>query len=190
MRHSLGRRLIQLAAHPSDAWVAIAAEPGHPAAVLLPGPALLAALGPVAFLVGHGMLGDPGVTFGRALAFSLVYYAFVLGLLVGKAFLLRRLGTLLACRAGDEDALKLAVWSAVPFQLAGLALAVPSVGWESVAVVAALAGGVADAWLLAKGLEVVVRGDSRSRSLLAAAAAGGHLTAWILGLFLLIKILL
>lgn len=186
----LARRLVHLAARPRDAWVDIAAEPGHPAAVLLPWPALLAAIGPLSFLLGQCFAARAGVTLGRALGFALVYYAALLGLLVLQATLLRRLGALLDCRPSDEDAFKLAVWSAVPFFLSGLALMAPRPQFETAAVLAALLGGVADGHLLFQGLKLLAQGDARARGLLAAVAAGGLLTAWVLVLFLLILILL
>ena len=190
MRFSLPRRLVQLALRPSDAWVDIASGSGHPAAVLLPWPVLLAGLGPLSFLVGHGVVGGTGASFGRAMGFSLVYYAFVLSLVLGMTVLLRRLGVVLGCRSDGEEALKLAAWSMTPFFIMGLSLGLPLSSWESLVVVAGMLGGMGSGFLLYRGLAVVVRGDSRSRGLLAAATAGSLLAAWVLGLFLLIRILL
>jgi hypothetical protein len=175
---------------PGDAWVDIAAEPGHPASVLLPWPAILAALGPLSFLLGQALAGSAGVSLGRALGFALVYYAAILGLLVLQATLLRRLGAILGCRPGDEEAFKLAVWSAVPFFISGLSLVAPRPHLETVAVLAALLGGLADGHLLHQGLKILVQGDARARGLLSAVAAGGLLTAWVLVFFLLLQILL
>ncbi|MFH2008592.1 MAG: YIP1 family protein [bacterium] len=192
MRSSVSKRMLRLVLQPAEAWTDIAAESGHPAALLLPMPALLAALGPLAFIVGHVVVGgDSGsVPVGRALGWAAVYYALVVVCLFGQAQLLIRLGSALGCRVGPEDALKLSVYASIPFLVGGLVFAVPVKGWESIVIVAGLIGQAYGAFLLYRGLGVLVRAEPRSRGLLAAAAAGGMVTGWILGFFLLAKIVL
>lgn len=192
MRTSFPKRLVQLVVQPGEAWTTIAAEPGHPAFVLLPMPAALMALGPLCFLIAHSLVGtDAGnVPLGRGLGFAIVYYALVVGLLIGQSQLLRRLGAVLGTRVSDEDGLKLVVWASLPFLFTGIAFVVPVVNWDSVVVVSGLVGvGYSALWLY-QGLGIVARGDKRSRGLLAVGASGALATAWILGLFLLVKIVL
>ena len=192
MRSSASKRLVGLVLHPSDAWTEIASESGHPASLLLPLPAMLVALGPILFIVGHCLIGGAGATvpWGRGLAWAAVYYTLVVLCLFGQTQLLLRLGPALGCRITGEDALKLSVHAALPFLLSGGVLVMPVAGWESVVVVAGMIGQAYGAVLLYQGLAILSRGDSRSRGLLAAAAAGGMLTCWILGFFLLTKIVL
>lgn len=192
MRSSLLRRVFRLALQPTDAWTAIASESGHPASLLLPLPALLVALGPLFFVVGHSFVGgDEGsLALGQSLGWAVVYYALVVLCLFGQSQLLVRLGPALGVRVGAEDALKLTVYAAIPFLLSGLVLVVAMDGWESAVVVAGIIGQAYGAIQLHQGLGVLTRAEPRSRGLLALAASGGTITAWILGFFLLNKIIL
>ncbi len=192
MRPSFFKRLVQLAIQPRDAWATIASEPGHPAAVLLPAPAVLVAVGPLCFLIGHCIIGRQtgAIPLGRGLGFAIVYYTLLVALLIGQAQLLQRFGATLGTLVGPEDGLKLSVWASIPFHFTGLAFLAPADNWDSIVVVAGLVGLIYCAIWLYQGLGIVARGDNRSRGLLAAAATGAMATLWILGLYLLIKILL
>lgn len=184
--------MIRLVLQPADAWTEIASESGHPASLLLPMPALLVALGPLFFVIGHSIIGgDEGtIALGVSLAWSVVYYALVVLCLFGQTQLLVRLGPALGIRVNAEDALKLSVYAAIPFLVSGLALVTAMEGWESVVVVAGMIGQGYGAIQLYQGLGVLTRAEPKSRGLLAAAAAGGTITSWVLGLFLLNKIFL
>lgn len=193
LRFSTLRRLGRLATSPREAWQEIADEPAHPASVLLPGPAILAAAGPVGFLVARLVGGPdlPSLSAGRALGFAVVYYALLMGLLVGEAEVIRRVGGALVCPVESRDAFKLAVWSSAPFLLSGATFVLPVGNWDSVVVVSGLVGLSYGTYWLYRGIDVMSRGVERRPAGLAAAAAGGSLaTAWILGLFLLSAIVL
>jgi Yip1 domain len=192
MRSSYLNRLFRLVLQPADAWTEIASESGQPASLLLPLPALLVALGPVFFVIGHGFVGGGGSTIalGSSLGWAMVYYALLVLCLFGQAQLLSRFGPALGIRVNTEDALKLSVYASIPFLLSGLALFTAVEGWESVVVVAGMIGQGLGAVLLYQGLGVLTRAESRVRGLLAMAAAGGTITAWVLGFFLLNKIIL
>ncbi len=192
MRSSFLKRILRLALHPADAWTEIASESGQPASLLLPLPALLVALGPVFFVIGHGIVGGDGgtIAMGSALGWAVVYYALIVVCLFGQAQLLVRMGPALGIRVNDEDALKLSVYAAIPFLLSGLALFPAMEGWESVVVVAGMVGQGYGAIQLYQGLGIMTRAEPKVRGLLAMAAAGGTITAWVLGFFLLNKIIL
>lgn len=193
LRFSTLRRLGRLASSPREAWQEIAEESVHPASVLLPGPAIMAAVGPVGFLLAHLIGGPdlPSLSAGRALGFAVVYYALLMGLLVGEAEVLRRVGGALGGVVEAQDAFKLAVWSSPPFLLSGVAFVLPVGNWDSVVVVSGLLGLLFGGYWLYRGLDVLSRGVERRPAGLAAAAAAGSLaTAWILGLFLLSAIVL
>jgi hypothetical protein len=192
MRVSFPRRVLRLVFQPADAWTDIASESGHPASLLLPVPALLVALGPLCFVIGHSLVGgDEGtLALGRSLGWSMVYYVLVVLCLFGQSQLLVRLGPALGVRVGAEEALKLTVYASIPFLLSGAALVVAVEGWESVMVVAGMIGQGYGALQLHQGLGVLTRAEARSRGLLAVAAAGGTVAAWILGFFVLNKIIL
>lgn len=184
--------MFRLVLQPADAWTEIASESGQPASLLLGLPALLVALGPLCFVIGHAFVGgDEGtIALGRSLGWSVVYFALVVLCLFGQTQLLVRLGPALGIRVNAEDALKLSVYAAIPFLLSGLALFTAMEGWESVVVVAGMIGQGYGGIQLHQGLGVLTRAESRSRGLLAVAAAGGTVTAWVLGFFLLNKIIL
>lgn len=192
MSPSFPRRLIRLVLQPADAWTEIASESGQPASLLIPMPALLVALGPLFFVIGHSIIGgDEGtLALGTSLAWSVVYYALVVLCLFGQTQLLVRIGPALGIRVSAEDALKLSVYAVIPFLLSGLALVLAMEGWESAVVVAGMIGQGYGAVQLYQGLGVVTRAESKARGLLAVAAAGGTLTAWVLGFFLLNRIIL
>ncbi len=192
MQTSFFKRLVQLAVQPMEAWTRISSDPGHPASLFLAAPAAVMAIGPVCFVIAHTALGtEQGtVPLGRSLGFALVYYAMVVLLLLGQSQLLRRVGRTLDCRVETDDSLKLVVWASIPFHICGFAFLVPAPNWDSVVIVAGLVGVAYSALWLYQGLGVVVRGDSRSRGLLALSVAGGMATAWIVGFYLLIKIVL
>ncbi len=192
MRSSFIRRIYRLALQPTDAWTDIASESGQPASLLFPLPAILVALGPFFFIIGHSIIGgDEGtLALGRALGWSMVYYALVVGCLFGQSQLLMRLGPALGVRVGGEEALKLTVYASIPFLVSGLVLVVAMESWESAVVVAGMIGMGYGSIQLYQGLGVLTRAESRGRGLLAVAAAGGTVTPWILGFFLLNKIIL
>lgn len=192
MRPSFLRRITRLALQPTDAWTEIASESGQPAALLIPMPAILVALGPLFFVIGHSIIGgDEGtIALGSSLGWSVVYYALVVLCLFGQSQLLVRIGPALGIRVSAEDALKLSVYAAIPFLVSGIALVVAMEGWESAVVVAGMIGQGYGAIQLYQGLGVLTRAEAKPRGLLAAAAAGGTITVWVLGLFLLNKIIL
>jgi hypothetical protein len=188
----LGRRILQLVLQPRDTWTEVGAESGRPGDVLWPGPAVLCAVGPVSFLIGHGIIGHPGTSlpFGRFLGWATVYYTLLALVSLLLATLLRRIAPALETRLDVAQALKLSVHALVPFWIANGVLLIPVDQWESLVIVSGMVGLGLGALLLGQGLVVMVRAEARARGLLAAAGIGAVLSAWILGFFLLKKIVL
>ena len=133
---TLVERVRQLLLSPRTEWEVIDAEPTTPAALFTGYVMPLAAIGPVAQVIGYTLfgitvpfLGTYRVPIGSAITTAIVTYiltligTYVLGLIIDG------LGPTFGAQRNPIQALKVAAYSSTPAWLAGVFALVPVLGW-------------------------------------------------------------
>jgi hypothetical protein len=133
---TLVERVRQLLLSPRTEWEVIDAEPTTPAALFTGYVMPLAAIGPVAQVIGYTLfgitvpfLGTYRVPIGSAITTAIVTYILTLIGMYVLGLIIDGLGPTFGAQRNPIQALKVAAYSSTPAWLAGVFALVPVLGW-------------------------------------------------------------
>lgn len=183
---NLFTRAIGMIVNPAGEWKKIDGESTTLAKLITNYALILAAILPIALILGVLIQGGAGGGMGTLILVAVIFYAFEIGVTVAFAFIIDALAPSLGGAKNSVQAAKLAVYASTPLFLLGILgiftvqfLIFGSLSW--LWVVAGVAWG---AFLLFLGLPVLMRVPPDKAPAYVGAAAGAWTVLWLIALVL------
>lgn len=164
---------------PSAEWPVIAAEPATVGSVFVPYALILAAIGPLAALIGGQVFGySLGLVtlrppIGGAIAYALISYAVSLASIYVLALIIDALAPNFGGTKNQVNAVKVAVYSWTAAWVAGIFTLIPQLSFLTLA-------GLYSLYLLFLGLPVLMRAPADKAAGYAAVVIGAAIVLWLL----------
>lgn len=173
-------RVMGIITKPAAEWRVIDAESTTLPRLLTTYVLILAAILPVAFLIG-GLITGRGSGIGTIILIAVVYYAFEVGLTVALGFAIDALAPSFGGTKNSVQAFKLAAYASTPLYLLGIIFIFfmqVLTGFQWIWVLGGLAWG---AYLLFLGLPILMRVSQDKAPAYAGASIGAWVALWVVG---------
>jgi hypothetical protein len=174
-------RVLGLVTNPAGEWRKIDGEATSLVKLVTTYTVILAAILPIAFLIGALIAGAAsGGGFGTLILVAVIYYAFQVGVPIALAFIIDALAPSFASTKNATQAAKLAIYSSTPMHLAGIIFLLASSMFGGLQWLPILIGLGWGGFLLFLGLPILMRTPVDKAPAYAGVSVGAWAVLWVI----------
>jgi hypothetical protein len=172
-------RVVGLVTNPAGEWRKIDGEATSLAKLVTTYTVILAAILPIAFIIG-ALIAGAGGGMGTIILVALIYYAFQVGVPIALAFIVDALAPSFASTKNATQAAKLAIYSSTPMHLAGILFILAANMFGGLQWLPILIGLGWGGFLLFLGLPILMRTPVDKAPAYAGASVGAWAVLWVI----------